>query len=118
VHLAEYGRDWIAHRKLQPRTRKNYEDLFRLHVEPTLGHLALGGIKPQTIRSWRGKILKGGTSEPQAVKSYSLLRAILNTAVREDEILEQNPCTPRSDRSPPSSRSSRSPRKRRSDTWR
>ncbi|BCY06168.1 site-specific integrase [Actinoplanes sp. L3-i22] len=92
VHLVEYGRDWIAHRKLQPRTRENYEDLFRLHIEPTLGHLALGAIKPQTIRSWRGKILKGGTSEPQAVKAYSLLRAILNTAIREDEILKQNPC--------------------------
>ncbi|MFF5182057.1 tyrosine-type recombinase/integrase [Micromonospora sp. NPDC000316] len=30
--------------------------------------------------------------EPQAVKAYALLRAILNTAVREDEILRQNPC--------------------------
>ncbi|WP_373871133.1 hypothetical protein [Actinoplanes philippinensis] len=37
-------------------------------------------------------MLAGGTIEPQAVKSYSLLRAILDTAVREDEILEQNPC--------------------------
>jgi integrase len=57
-----------------------------------LGHLSLGAIKPQTIRSWRGSLLAGGTTEPQAVKSYSLLRAILNTAVREDEILKQNPC--------------------------
>ncbi|GGN99737.1 hypothetical protein GCM10010112_93780 [Actinoplanes lobatus] len=39
-----------------------------------------------------GELLAGGTTEPQAVKSYSLLRAILNTAVREDEILKQNPC--------------------------
>ncbi|GIF15272.1 hypothetical protein Ate01nite_53040 [Actinoplanes teichomyceticus] len=92
VHLARYGREWIAHRKLQPRTRENYEDLFRLHIEPTLGHLALGAIKPQTIRSWRGKLLEDGTSEPQAVKAYSLLRAVLNTAVREDEILKQSPC--------------------------
>ena len=30
--------------------------------------------------------------EPQAVKAYALLRAILNTAVREDEIIRQNPC--------------------------
>ncbi|MFC4072867.1 tyrosine-type recombinase/integrase [Actinoplanes subglobosus] len=92
VHLSGYGKEWIAHRKLQPRTRENYEDLFRLHIEPILGHLSLGAIKPQTIRSWRGKLLASGTTESQAVKSYSLLRAILNTAVREDEILKQNPC--------------------------
>jgi hypothetical protein len=57
-----------------------------------LGHLSLPAIKPQTIRSWRGKLLTGGTTEPQAVKSYSLLWAFRNPAVREDEILKQKPC--------------------------
>ncbi|MEH1130026.1 tyrosine-type recombinase/integrase [Micromonospora sp. CPCC 206061] len=92
VQLDEYGRKWIAERKLQPRTRENYEDLFRLRIRPHLGKLALGAIKPQTIRSWRKTLLDGGTPEPQAVKAYSLLRAILNTAVKEDEIIRQNPC--------------------------
>jgi integrase len=92
VQLDEYGRKWIAERKLQPRTRENYEDLFRLRIRPHLGNLALGAIKPQTIRSWRKTLLDGGTPEPQAVKAYSLLRAILNTAVKEDEIIRQNPC--------------------------
>ncbi|MEJ3748471.1 site-specific integrase [Actinomycetes bacterium KLBMP 9797] len=92
VQLGEYGRKWIAERKLQPRTRENYEDLFRLHIRPHLGNLALGAIKPQTIRSWRKALLDGGTPEPQAVKAYTLLRAILNTAVKEDEIIRQNPC--------------------------
>ncbi|MGW0430932.1 tyrosine-type recombinase/integrase [Micromonospora sp. NPDC003197] len=92
VRLDKYGQKWIAERKLQPRTRENYEDLFRLHIRPRLGSLALGAIKPQTIRSWRKQLLDGGTTEPQAVKAYSLLRAILNTAVKEDEIIRQNPC--------------------------
>ncbi|MFY1672705.1 tyrosine-type recombinase/integrase [Plantactinospora sp. WMMB334] len=92
VQLGPYGQKWIAERKLQPRTRENYEDLFRLHIRPHLGTLALGAVKPQTIRSWRKRLLDGGTSEPQAVKAYSLLRAILNTAVKEDEIIRQNPC--------------------------
>ncbi|WP_208648797.1 tyrosine-type recombinase/integrase [Micromonospora inaquosa] len=65
---------------------------FALHIAPHLGRLALAAIKPATIRSWRGKLLGGGTPEPQAVKAYCLLRAILNTAVRENEILRQNPC--------------------------
>jgi integrase len=52
----------------------------------------LAEIKPQTIRTWRRRLLDGGTPEPQAVKAYSLLRAILNTAVKEDGIIRDNPC--------------------------
>lgn len=92
IELSTYGRRWIAERKLAPRTRQGYEFLFARQVVPYLGHLMLGGIKPATIRAWRKKLLDAGVPEPQAVKSYALLRAILNTAVREDEIIRQNPC--------------------------
>jgi integrase len=56
------------------------------------GHLTLAAIKPATVRAWRKTLLDGGCPEPQAVKAYTLLRAILNTAVKEDEIIRQNPC--------------------------
>ncbi|MEV5695708.1 tyrosine-type recombinase/integrase [Micromonospora globbae] len=92
IELSAYGQRWIAERKLAPRTRQGYEFLFARHVVPYLGHLMLGGIKPATIRAWRKKLLDAGVPEPQAVKAYALLRAILNTAVREDEIIRQNPC--------------------------
>lgn len=92
VELGEYGQRWIAERKLAPRTRELYEDLFRLYVRPRLGTLTLDAIKPQTIRTWRSALLADGVPEPQAVKSYTLLRAILNTAVKEDEIIRVNPC--------------------------
>ncbi|WP_239140805.1 tyrosine-type recombinase/integrase [Actinoplanes campanulatus] len=90
--LSSYGRGWIAERKLASRTRQGYEYLFTLHIDPHLGRMALGTVQPATIRAWRRKLLDGGTPEPQAVKSYALLRAIFNTAVREDEIIRQNPC--------------------------
>jgi integrase len=92
VELGEYGARWIAERKLAPRTRELYEDHFRLHVRPYLGGLMLGAIKPQTIRTWRKRLLDAGVTEPQAVKAYCLLRAILNTAVKEDAIIRENPC--------------------------
>lgn len=92
ILLSNYGDRRIRERRLAPRTRELYEYLFALHIAPHLGRLALAAFKPATIRSWRGKLLGGGTPEPQAVKAYCLLRAILNTAVREDEILRQNPC--------------------------
>lgn len=92
VKLGDYGAQWITERKLAPRTRENYEDLFRLHIRTLLGDLELGAIKSATIRSWRKRLLDGGAPEPQAVKAYRLLRAILNTAVKEDELIRQNPC--------------------------
>jgi integrase len=92
VKLAAYAQRWIAHRKLAPRTRELYEDLFKLNIGSYLGRLTLDTIKPDTIRSWRKRLLDDGRSEPQAVKAYCLLRAIFTTAVTEDEILSKNPC--------------------------
>ena len=69
-----------------------YEDLFRLYIRPYLGALTLDVLRSQTIRTWRKRLLDAGKSEPQAVKAYCLLRAILNTAAKEDGIIRQNPC--------------------------
>ncbi|WP_027345405.1 tyrosine-type recombinase/integrase [Hamadaea tsunoensis] len=92
ITLSVYGTRWIAERKLAPRTRENYQDLFRLYINPHLGHLTLDGVRPSTIRTWRQKLLAAGTPEPQAVKAYVLLRAIFNTAIKPDKILRENPC--------------------------
>jgi integrase len=92
VPLGEYARRWIDERKLAPRTRELYAALLRLHIAPHLGTLPLAEIRPQTIRTWRGRLLTGGTPEPQAVKAYRLLRAVFNTAVKEDGLVRENPC--------------------------
>jgi integrase len=92
VELGEYGERWISERKLAPRTRELYEDHFRLHIRPTLGHHMLGSIRPATVRAWRKRLLDAGVTEPQAVKAYCLLRAILNTAVKDDGFIRDNPC--------------------------
>ncbi|MGH3647511.1 MAG: hypothetical protein ACRDTM_10095 [Micromonosporaceae bacterium] len=47
VELGDYGARWISERKLAPRTREGYEDLFRLHVRPHLGSLMLNAVKPR-----------------------------------------------------------------------
>lgn len=92
VDVGEYVEQWIAERKLAPRTREAYEDLHRLYIRPDLGGLDIGAVKPQTIRTWRRRLLDAGTSEPQAVKAYCLLRAVMNTAIKEDGIIRENPC--------------------------
>jgi integrase len=44
------------------------------------------------VRSWRVRLLASGVSENGVAKAYRLLRAILNTAVKEDELIRVNPC--------------------------
>jgi integrase len=92
VTLTAYGEKWIAERKLAPRTREIYESIFKLNIAPYLGSLALATIKPATVRTWRTKALADGRPEKQLVKAYRVLRAIMNAAVKEDEILRANPC--------------------------
>jgi hypothetical protein len=77
---------------LEPRTRELYESQLRNHIEPYLGRKTLATITPQTIRNWRQQLLEEGRSATVAAKSYRLLRAVLNTAVKEDQLIAENPC--------------------------
>jgi integrase len=66
--------------------------LLRLHIAPWFGPRSLDSITPQLIRSWRTDLLAKGRSEVTAAKAYRLLRAILNTAEKDDRLIKQNPC--------------------------
>ena len=48
--------------------------------------------RPPQIRTWRSKLLAKSVSQTVAAKAYRLLRAVLNTAVKEDEMIRVNPC--------------------------
>ena len=92
ITLTQYAQAWIAQRSLEPRTRELYESQLRNHIEPYLGRKTLDTITPQTIRNWRQQLLEAGRSATVAAKSYRLLRAVLNTAVKEDQLIAENPC--------------------------
>ena len=103
VTLAEYSRDWLPTRPLAPRTTALYADLLRLHVLPEIGRYPVVKINPATVRAWHAA-LRQRTGPTATRQSYSLLRAILNTA-KSDGLIEQNPCqirgagaTPKSER--------------------
>lgn len=51
--FGEYAAEWIEHRDLTRKTRRTYEDLLRLHLEPTFGNVLLSEIKEADIRRWR-----------------------------------------------------------------
>jgi integrase len=52
----------------------------------------LGKLTTEMIRQWRAALLDSGVSQMQTAKAYRLLRAVLMTAVDEDQIILRNPC--------------------------
>lgn len=93
IQLSKYGERWISQRPgLRHRTVELYTWIFVKHIGPYLGNVPLSSLSTEMIRGWREELLKNGISRSMAAKSYRLLRAILMTAVKEDEILVKNPC--------------------------
>jgi Phage integrase, N-terminal SAM-like domain len=93
VLFAAYADEWISqHPRLGPRTADVYRSLIRRHLAPTLGQIPLGQLDTATVREWRAGLLEAGVSSTMVAKSYRLLRAILTTAVTEDELIIVNPC--------------------------
>ena len=92
IMFGGYATHWVADRRLEPRSRELYAMLLRLHIMPWFGDLTLDRITTPIVRSWRTDLLRQGRSESTAAKSYRLLRAILNTAVKDDRLLRENPC--------------------------
>lgn len=93
VKLRDYANRWIEQRpRLRPRTKALYRQLFRSHIDPVLGQMQLSRITTESVREWRAKLLARGVSECVTAKAYRLLRAVLNTAVKEDELIRVNPC--------------------------
>ncbi|MGB3441817.1 MAG: site-specific integrase [Actinophytocola sp.] len=93
IKFGDYAAVWIVERPgLRTRTIELYQWLLRKHINPYLGETELGKLTTGAIRQWRAERLKAGVSESVAAKCYRLMRAVLNTAVQEDNILPKNPC--------------------------
>lgn len=93
IRLEDYATRWITERaNLRPRTVQLYTWLLGKHITPYLGLIPLGKLDTALIREWRATLLSKGVSANMVAKAYRLLRAVLMTAVKEDEILRKNPC--------------------------
>lgn len=89
-----YATTWVAERKvkgrpLAPRTRDHYLQLLADYLSPAFGKLPIDQITPGAVNLWyddfkpkrkksHGKKTKGDTARAH---TYSLARAIMNTAV-------------------------------------
>ena len=92
--LRAYAERWLDQRRnskgepLRPLTRDKYASSLRVHVYPTFGDLPLDEISRADVRSWHDSLDAGPSARAHA---YSTLRAIINTAVLDDELLARNP---------------------------
>ena len=93
IKLSDYASVWIAERPgLRPRTMDLYRWLLRKHIMPYLGGVPVGKMSTRLVREWRAALIGNGVSVSVAAKAYRLLRAIMTTAVDEDNMLPRNPC--------------------------
>jgi integrase len=93
VKLGDYAERWISQRpKLRPRTVALYRWTLRAHITPHFGDVEVGRITSPMVREWRAELLESGVSVSGAAKAYRLLRAVLMTAMKEDEMIRVNPC--------------------------
>lgn len=103
VPLGPYATEWIANGgrrgSLAPKTRELYESTLAGPLAPLL-EMPISAITPAQVRTWHtktGRALaasakrQGGDGSSRLRQAYSLLRAIMATAVR-DGMIPANPC--------------------------
>lgn len=93
ISLSEYADRWLAGRKvkgrpLADRTRQNYRGLLDRHIVDEFGNVPLHRLEREDIERWYDRLRE--TTPATASHAYSLLRAVLATAV-EDGFRSDNP---------------------------
>lgn len=88
VTFEEYLAQWVQRRELKPRTRREYEKLLKVLLEP-FGSKRLDTITPAMVRGWHESL--DPTMPSRRAHLYALLRTIMGTAAVE-ELIIANPC--------------------------
>ena len=99
--FGSYAATWVATREIKPKTREGYEHLLTAYILPAFDGSPLADITPAVVRTWWSTL----PAEKPTVRarSYTLLKAIMNTAV-QDDVIAANPCRVRGASSTPRAR--------------
>jgi integrase len=94
VTLSTVFRPWFASRQdLSPKVRRDYEDIWRLRIEPRFGGWHVTKIDHQSIQAWVNEMSASGLS-PRTVRwVHSVLKMTLDFAIDEGQLLSRNPAT-------------------------
>lgn len=88
-----------AQTTLKRSTLSNYEQAWRLRVEPGLGSVPVGRLRASHIEDWIVDMVAAGVSASKIIESYGVLKRVLDRAVR-DRAISTNPCSLRAGRLP------------------
>ncbi|KKF01931.1 tyrosine-type recombinase/integrase [Mycolicibacterium obuense] len=87
--FGEYAEAWLTQRGIKDRTREHYRKLLDNHILDTFREAQLRDITPLSVRRWYATTAVG--TPTMRAHAYSLLRAIMQTALADD-LIDANPC--------------------------
>lgn len=87
--FGEYAEGWLRQRGIKDRTREHYRKLLDNHILGTFADVDLRAIEPAAVRRWYATTAVG--TPTMRAHAYSLLRAIMATALADD-LIDANPC--------------------------
>ena len=79
----------VAKPTVRPSTWTSYEELVRLHLRPAFEKVVLSKLSPQDVRSFLNERIARGLSTRRVQYLHAVLRAALNTAVK-DQLVVRN----------------------------
>lgn len=92
--LAAFGEQWLARLRARPgrsqSTPNTYAVFLKRHIYPSLGALPLARLTPVRVERWLAELERRGLSAAGRVYAHTVLRALLNHAVRL-ELISRNP---------------------------
>ncbi len=74
--LADWLENWVKP-SVKPKTYSSYDDTVRLHLKPSLGHVALAKLTPQHVQSMLNERLRFGLSP----RTVAYIRSVLGIAL-------------------------------------
>ena len=87
--FGDYAEGWMKMRGIKDRTREHYRKLLDHHILDTFKDVELRDITPASVRHWYATTAVG--TPTMRAHAYSLLRAIMQTAMADD-LIDSNPC--------------------------
>jgi integrase len=87
--FGDYAEGWLKQRGIKERTREHYRKLLDNHILDTFSDVELRDINPAAVRLWYSTTAVG--TPTMRAHAYSLLRAIMQTALADD-LIDSNPC--------------------------
>ena len=84
--FGDYAQRWVAERELKPRSRQEYERLYRKYIAEPLGPIPLRSLHVAAVRAEYAAM---GTTQAEKFKLYRHVQSICDTAVR-DGLLSAN----------------------------